>query len=596
MAIQKPTSIQCRCGAQFRASFYESMNISRSPDLREKIIAGELHRVTCPTCKSTFTAENTFHYVDPDRGAVYLVRPRGARHLWREDTGVMASTAQQWPDQIIDAGKAKMRVVFGMDELREKLVAEDAKIDDGVLELLKVLVINEHPVLLQRPRLRLSLGEINDRELVFNAAYEHSDKAFEVSLPRLVADGVLGKEKELKQWSGEVHGSESIASDEAGWTNIWRLSPQPSSLHELKAQGARLDAGQDLDTDSSAFRKMIKGLPRGNHLPGWAKLELKKLFDYAKAKKLGELQDALFEIRFNIQLEDDWTQNQDEEDVATLWQLLRDLPDNNVEGNTKIRELLLGEGSGGGWYSPTSHDISIGEKEITNSARFASVVRHEIGHAVHEMNDDKINGWLEAAFGWRIFTATDRGVDDWVELMGGWGSLSKKEKKEVREYLISALGRGGSWHPGPTPIPPTGHPWWKATFGPRLAYEKTGSYWYNNFQNWHVKSGYAFYLNYWYQTFMAVKTDALKLIAKMPSSYAAMSHYEFFAELYALYFDHDDPRRKHLPDEVVQWFQNHIEAQPAMMMSPAPPREKEAYEEIVRPEKKKRKTTGKKKK
>jgi hypothetical protein len=93
-----------------------------------------------------------------------------------------------------------------------------------------------------------------------------------------------------------------------------------------------------------------------------------------------------------------------------------------------------------------------------------------------------------------------------------------------------------------------------------------------------------------------VKTDALKLIAKMPSSYAAMSHYEFFAELYALYFDHDDPRRKHLPDEVVQWFQNHIEAQPAMMMSPAPPREKEAYEEIVRPEKKKRKTTGKKKK
>jgi hypothetical protein len=33
---------------------------------------------------------------------------------------------------------------------------------------------------------------------------------------------------------------------------------------------------------------------------------------------------------------------------------------------------------------------------------------------------------------------------------------------------------------------------------------------------------------------MVIDTAALNLVAKMPDNYAAMSYYEFFAEIYAL--------------------------------------------------------------
>ena len=48
---------------------------------------------------------------------------------------------------------------------------------------------------------------------------------------------------------------------------------------------------------------------------------------------------------------------------------------------------------------------------------------------------------------------------------------------------------------------------------------------------------------------MVVDTAALNLVAKMPDNYAAMSHYEFFAEMYVLYYDYDDPKRKPSPPQ-----------------------------------------------
>jgi hypothetical protein len=37
-----------------------------------------------------------------------------------------------------------------------------------------------------------------------------------------------------------------------------------------------------------------------------------------------------------------------------------------------------------------------------------------------------------------------------------------------------------------------------------------------------------------------------------------MSHYEFFAEMYALYYDYDDPKRKAIPAAVAKWMDENI--------------------------------------
>ena len=52
---------------------------------------------------------------------------------------------------------------------------------------------------------------------------------------------------------------------------------------------------------------------------------------------------------------------------------------------------------------------------------------------------------------------------------------------------------------------------------------------------------------------MAVDDTTLALVDRMPSNYAAMSPYEFFAELYALYYDREDPHRNAIPSHIATW-------------------------------------------
>jgi hypothetical protein len=589
MAVFHPHTVKCVCGETLTVQLADSINVKRAPDLRDRILEGKLHRATCGECGRQMTVEKPFYYTDLERNALFKVSPRGERHMWKEASGELDTASGFIPRAVSDAEGRSLRVVFGMDELREKLVAQDASIDDRVLELLKVLLAYEHPVILRKPRLRLALDRVTETDLEFTAAYEHDQQQFRLRMPRRLADEAAADPDKLREWTDAAH-STSVFDLPDHWVNIWRWSPQPTALDRLKQYAADAKAGNEIDTDSAAFRQTLAGVPRGSHLPSWAKQSLRAVFEYAKAHDLQKLEDQLFELRFGFELEDDWSLNKDPEDIDTLWKLLKDLPDTNVEGNTKIHELILNAGETGGVYSPTSHDITIGSEELSHRERFEDVVRHEVGHAVHEQNPALVDGWLAQRFGWRVFERTDDGIDQWVGLMGGWGDLTDAQRGDVRDALRTALGSGKSWEPGPTPLLSPGHPWYAADFGPRLAFEKSGSSWFRNFQTWRRAGGKAFFLNYWYRTLLAVDTAALDLVAQMPDSYALMSQFEFFAELYALYYDLDDPQRQAIPADVAQWLDANIGAPtpdaPAMPSAPAPKRE---YETVDRPQKRPRK-------
>jgi hypothetical protein len=60
-----------------------------------------------------------------------------------------------------------------------------------------------------------------------------------------------------------------------------------------------------------------------------------------------------------------------------------------------------------------------------------------------------------------------------------------------------------------------------------------------------------------------------------------MSTFEFFAELYALYHDLDDPLRTALPRRVIDWFERLVG--PPREMRSGPPRTREGWETIDRP-------------
>ncbi len=548
MSVLRSYALRAPDGSSITANLADCVNAGRMPGLRDSILAGTFHQAA--VADGTIRVEKPFLYVDFKRAQLFLVRPARERYTARQASLALDAVARAVPASMRPRN-ATLRVVFGLDELREKLIIDDAKLDDRDVELLKVLVLHDHSFLTQQPRLRLHLESVTQDNLIFMAGHDHGRRSYEVRLARQAAAACI---PHLAKWSKDAHGKGSLYALKADhWVSVKRFAPAYSATAELHRICQSLTQGVAPDPESDGFKKMLKRLPVGANLSNQAKIDLRVLEQWARSRHLGPLEDQLFEVRFGIKLEDEWGLNQRDDDIDGLWQLLKDLPDEHVEGNVKIREIVLDAG-GGGMYSPGSREISIGEGELASPQGFAAVVRHEVGHAVNEKHSKLVNDWLAAKFGWKEFNTTEAGINGWVDSMGGWGTLTAGQRQDVRRFLREGAGPGSQWGPPPKPAAPAGHPWRAADFKPRLALEQSGANWYENNAGWLRSGNRAFFVNFWYASLMTVSTSTLDLINNgMPSNYAAMSQAEFFAEIYALFYDPADARRTALPAAVRTW-------------------------------------------
>jgi CpXC protein len=576
MSTFRPYTVQCVCRHTFRTDLAVAVNAVRMPHLRAAILAGRLHRVTCPFCSRTFTVEKQFVYADLTRGSIIRVLPPGQSFRWRQESATLDEDLAKIDFHGTVNRSLQRRLVFGIGELRDKLIAQDCGLDDRHVELAKVLVIHEHPVLLSRPRLRLFLNTVRTDRLEFFAGYDHTQQAFSLSIPRFAYDR-LAKGDTAQAWVDRAHEESIFSPANDQWVSIQRWAPANSGLNSLHDDAEAVRQGKDIDLDSDDFKTMLSSLPSGSQLPSSAKIDLRDVESYANAKGRADIQEQLFKIRFGFQLADDWGLNNQPApgDIDGLWDLLKSLPDTNVEGNSHIREIILEHGDGGGSYDPSSDDIEVSTAP-TDANDFQNTIRHEVGHAVQDKLDNEQNNlvtnFLADHYGWQVFGAGEAGAQAWAQMMDGWTALSNDDQGRICDLLIAGLGPGGSWNPPPPPNPAQSSPWWGTNFGPRLALEGTLQNWYDSNDSWYRKDGRAYFLNYWYQQFMSVPTSLLDFInTKMPWDYAAMSPSEFFAETYALFYRLDAPKRGNLPEDVQQWFTDHVGAPRADAPAVPPP-------------------------
>ncbi|GAB6039675.1 CpXC domain-containing protein [Endothiovibrio diazotrophicus] len=553
MSVFRRFSVTDKSGTIYQEYLARNLNVERTPQARQQIIEGTFQR----SDESRHRSVRPFFYMDQPRKSVMYVLPRHERYRWKYWSTRLQAGLDLFPKGTLDSG-VNPRVVFGLDELREKLILQDAGLDDAYTEYLKVLVLNDHPFLLQRPRMNLFVDYANEDEIGFVAVFDHDDSRF---FARLRWESVTDIDIDTaKSWADTRHSDNLFTLPESGdyWVNFRRWAPATRALQLLDSFAEKLEAGGQIDFASRDFQLALKYLPRGNQLPSRAKRQLRIVQRYAKGKARSDIEDALFEIRFKFQLEDDWASNDDPDDIDTLWDLLKDLPDSNVEGNTSIAEILVDNQKSGGWYDPRTHEIGIGESELPRGEEFDKVVRHEVGHAVHDQRGELIDDFLKSQFGWQVFDKSNSGIDEWVGLMGGWGSLSPSDQQLVRRIIRYGLG-DGKWNGNPIVLPED-HIWNTADFGPRRAFEgsiKDGRYWWENHAHWYQHGNRAFSFNFYYKTLMVVNSDTITLLGKLPDAYAAMSPAEFFAELYAAYHDLDADI-SFLPDFVQKWFVDNI--------------------------------------
>lgn len=155
------------CGVVATRSVAVSLNGGRRTDLRDAIFAGQFQRFTCEACAAGYLVEDPMMYIDFDRKEWIACYPPAREREWPSlETEPVADWRQSMVTHAARAAREmsadfRIRAVFGLAALREKLLCFAHGVDDGWLEVLKLDLLRRedgpgfHPDL--RPRL-LAIG------------------------------------------------------------------------------------------------------------------------------------------------------------------------------------------------------------------------------------------------------------------------------------------------------------------------------------------------------------------------------------------------------------------------------------------------------
>lgn len=157
MSTLRPRRVRCpHCDHGMAVDVYDSLSVVRMPAARDLVLGRTLHRFTCPVCRGVVAVTDPVLYTDFDRGLWVQCAPEEERpHLAEHEAAVRATFAEAFDPErtppIVQHMRTTMRLrlVYGHEELREKVVAADHGLDDAVVELLKEQVLVSHPWLLR---------------------------------------------------------------------------------------------------------------------------------------------------------------------------------------------------------------------------------------------------------------------------------------------------------------------------------------------------------------------------------------------------------------------------------------------------------------
>jgi hypothetical protein len=195
------------CGAPVAVPLADSLNANRMPAARDWVLERTLMTATC-TCGAQTTAIQPVLYVDferklwiqaveDDRRPAFPACEAEVRTQFAEafDTTRFPAFIAVWRDQI------QPRVVFGYEELREKVVAADHDLDDAILEVLKLELLVAQPHLVRGGVQVLLLEKVVDDALRFRGlTFDRDGRAqlgAELDVRRSAHDGLAARRDEL---------------------------------------------------------------------------------------------------------------------------------------------------------------------------------------------------------------------------------------------------------------------------------------------------------------------------------------------------------------------------------------------------------------
>jgi hypothetical protein len=141
--------VPCRsCGADIEAMTFESINPTRHPFLQDQLLARTLLRRSCGSCGAPHQHYDRLLWTDlPGKLCVCVVqevdRPQWAQLEKEANIALSVPLRGEGPPAVRRWGaEVLIRLAFGTEELREKVICRIAGLDDRVVEYLKVTLVD----------------------------------------------------------------------------------------------------------------------------------------------------------------------------------------------------------------------------------------------------------------------------------------------------------------------------------------------------------------------------------------------------------------------------------------------------------------------
>lgn len=113
-----------KCGTEFDVQLPASVNVGTDPQIKEKVLSGELFLHQCPSCSEMNLVKGNMVYVDPDQKVI----------LCLTDSSISAREG---------VADYTCRLVGSVGELIEKIKIFDASLDDVAMEMCKLVTMKE---------------------------------------------------------------------------------------------------------------------------------------------------------------------------------------------------------------------------------------------------------------------------------------------------------------------------------------------------------------------------------------------------------------------------------------------------------------------
>lgn len=218
---------------------------------------------------------------------------------------------------------------------------------------------------------------------------------------------------------------------------------------------------------------MTANLPRGSALNEASRRGMKRIAWAVGMPDAG----TLFSIRFNVNLTVSGVAAWTIDDLKVVWSQLETLPGQDVSENTVLQTFQAISGDQGFWAGGntvqlgqglrTSQFFQIGDARnntMVNPDRLPHTVRHEIGHAVHDLLKSRVDSWLQSGVGFWYYSTGTAGVESMIADLGGWPAKYKNLKDEDADFedadkdrikqLILDHSGNQTWGPnGGNPLP-----------------------------------------------------------------------------------------------------------------------------------------------